>query len=573
MWYLLLIPILFGLTLYVFRRALLARLLGLSSPKYAVGVKRAIPVLMADGVKLLTDHYWPKAEGDFPTILIRTPYGRGREVFLFGGYPMAELPGQRFAERGYHVIVQGVRGCYDSEGEFEPHVNEAPDGRATVQWIGEQPWFDGRLAVWGPSYLGYTAWATAAIAPSQVKAVVPIITSAENYTVTHPNGAFGLETRLRWSQGLVGARQLCEKPLLGKLRQRFFENAEEALQSAFDHLPLKSADEVAAGQPIPFYRQMLANASSSTDYWISRDHSHAVTQLQAPVHLVGGWYDYYLPGMLRDYAELKKASRNPHLTIGPWHHASAAGLMTGLREGLDWFDRQLKRQGDEDQHQPVRVFIMGAEQWREMDEYPPPSNPVDYYLHGGGLLSTDLPQDQSASSTFTYDPADPTPAVGGALLAFKGAGQVDNRPLEARPDVIRFTTTVIREPLEIIGPIQLSLYVRSSRPHTDFHGRLCDVYPDGRSVNICDGLTRLAPGPDQERHEGALKITVQLTATAYRFLPGHRLRLQVSSGAHPRWNRNLGSGEDESAAVTMIAAEQTVYHDREHHSLLRLPCV
>jgi hypothetical protein len=573
MWYLLLLLMLFGVSLYVFRRTLLAHLLGLSSPEYAVGVERSIPVTMADGARLLTDHYSPKADGDFPTILIRTPYGRGREVFFFGGYPMAELPGQRFAERGYHVIVQGVRGCYDSEGEFEPHVNEAADGQAAVQWISEQPWFDGRLAVWGPSYLGYTAWATAAVASSQVMAIVPVITSAENYTVSHPNGAFGLETRLRWSQGLVRARQLSRQPLLAKFRRQFFESAEETLQAAFNHLPLLDADEIATGQPVPFYREMLAHNNVSDGYWTSRDHSHAVAQLEAPVHLVGGWYDYYLPGLLRDYMTLKNAGRHPHLTIGPWYHASAAGLMTGLREGLDWFEQQLKERQDAERNHPVRIFVMGADQWRQMDEFPPPSRPEDYFLHSGGLLSTDIPQNETGSSTYIYDPADPTPALGGALLAFKGAGPVDNRPLEARPDVLCFTSTVIREPIEIIGPAGLTLHVRSSRPHTDFHGRLCDVFPDGRSINICDGLIRLAPGSSQDRHGGALRITIELTPTAYRFLPGHRIRLQVSSGAHPRWNRNLGTGEDESTAVTMVAAEQTVFYGRGHPSVLRLPFV
>lgn len=562
-----------ALLVLFFRRRLLARLLRLPPPQYSVGVERAIPLIMADGVKLLTDHYWPKAKGDFPTVLIRTPYGRGHEVFLFGGFPMGELPAQRFAERGYHVIVQGVRGCYESEGEFEPHINEAADGRATANWIQEQSWFDGRLAVWGPSYLGYTAWATATTVPNALKAMVAVITSAENHGATHPDGAFALETRLRWCQGLANAKKVHEQALPGKLRSRFFSGAEEALQSAFQHLPLESADEVATGGSVPFYRDMLAYASDRDPYWTARDHSQAVAQVEAPVHLIGGWYDYYLPGLLRDYATMRDAGRNPSLTIGPWNHANAEVLLTGLSEGLKWFDAQLKGQNGARRRQPVHIYLMGAQVWKSMEVFPPPSRPTNYYLNNDGLLGIDEPVEQSAPSTFTYDPADPTPAMGGALLALKGAGAVDNRSLESRPDVLCFTTSALREPIEFIGIPQVTLYVRSSRPFTDFHSRLCDVFPDDRSINICDGLVRIRPDDGQRQDDGTLRVTIELKATAYRVLAGHRLRLQVSSGAHPRWNRNLGLGEEELTATTMIAAQQQVYHDREHPSALRLPRV
>ena len=287
---------LLGLGLYHRRRSLLARLLKLPPPRFAVGVERDIPVPMPDGVHLLTDHYFPKSPGgdggDFPTILIRTPYGRGKEVALGNGYPLAELPAQRFAERGYHVVVQGARGCFDSEGSFSPHVNEAADGQATVAWIARQPWFNGALGTWGPSYLGYMQWATVASSPPALRAMLVMIASAENHTVTHPDGAFGLETRLRWSQGVHSQNRLHRRPLRVKLRHRFFGDDERRLEAAFDHLPLLEADTVAAGEPIPFYRDSLTHTQADDAFWADRDHRGAVAQVAVPVHFVGGWYDY-----------------------------------------------------------------------------------------------------------------------------------------------------------------------------------------------------------------------------------------------------------------------------------------
>jgi putative CocE/NonD family hydrolase len=526
---------------------------------------------MPDGVRLLTDHFFPKAAGDFPAILIRTPYGRGKEVALWGGYALGELPAQRFAERGYHVVVQGARGCFDSEGEFVPHVNEAKDGGATVEWISHQPWFNGELATWGPSYLGYTAWATAAAAPSSLNAMLAMLTSSENFGVSHPDGAFGLETRLRWSQGVYSLNKMHHRPLKEQLARRFSRGAERDLQAAFNHLPLLEADIVAAGEPIPFYRDILTHTQADDAFWEARDHSGAVAQVAAPVHLIGGWYDYYLRSLLRDYASLKAAGRQPYLTIGPWHHAHPGGLMTGLREGLRWFDAHLKGDGGRLRREPVRIYVMGADEWRELDDFPPPARPTRYHLHVQGGLTRDPPEGTSPPDGYRYDPAHPTPALGGELLAFKGAGPQDNRPLEARSDVLCYTTPPLVQDVEVIGPARLELFVRSSLPHTDFFGRLCDVHPDGRSINICDGLFRVEPGRGEAGPDGTLRIEIDMSATAHRFPEGHRLRLIVSSGAHPRWSRNLGTGEAPATDVTVAVAEQSVYHDAAHPSALVLP--
>ncbi|MFN2289873.1 MAG: CocE/NonD family hydrolase [Anaerolineae bacterium] len=562
-----------GYGLYHYRRAILARLLKLPPPRYDVTVQRAIPVPMPDGVQLLADHYAPRASGEFPTILIRTPYGRGKEVALGGGYALAELPAQRFAERGYHVLVQGARGCYDSEGTFVPHANEAADGGATVDWIAQQPWFDGRLATWGPSYLGYCQWATAAAAPQALSAMLVMIASAENFSVTHPDGAFGLETRLRWSQGMHTQQRLHRAPLREILAHRLSGHDEAHLQAAFDHLPLLEADVAAAGAPIPFYREVLRHDQAGEPFWAVRDHRDGVADVPAAVHLVGGWYDYYLRGLLRDYGSLRDAGRTPYLTIGPWSHADPGGMMAGLRLGLAWFEAQLKGQGTALARKPVRIYVMGAEEWREFDAFPPPTQATRYYLHGGGQLAPVAPPEAVPPDRYRYDPANPTPAEGGALLAMKGAGRQDNGPLEARDDVLTYTTPPLAQDLEVMGPVRLELYARSSLAHTDFYGRLCDVDPTGRSCNVCDGLFRVAPGRGEPQPDGSLRLEVDLWATAHHFCQGHRLRLLVASGAHPRWSRNLGSGAPLASGTTLAVAQQTIYHDAAHPSALVLPVV
>ncbi len=558
---------------YTFRRHILARLLKLPPPDFAVDVDRGIPVTMPDGVRLYTDHYYPNGEGPFPTILIRTPYGRGQEAALFGGYPLSEMPAQRFAERGYHVILQGARGCLDSEGTFSSHVNEAADGQATVRWIEEQPWFNGVLGTWGPSYLGYMQWAIAAGNLDSLKAMVPIVTSAENFTVTHPDGAFGLETRLRWAQGMYVMNKLHGRPLKETFINRFFGDQEDRLQEAFDTSPLRLVDEAAVGEPMAIFRDILNHTEEADPFWIARDHSQAVSTVTAAVHLIGGWYDYYLRGIIRDYTALKAVGQSPYLTIGPWNHANPGGMMTGLREGITWFDSQLKGADSGLRSKPVRLFIMGMEEWREFEEFPPPGEETYYYLQSDSKLTEDPPAADSLPDTYRYDPEDPTPSIGGAILGSENAGAQDNRELEARSDVLIYSSEPLDQAVQIIGPVTLDLYVQSSLEHTDFFGRLCDVNEEGISTNICDGLMRVAPWRGDRQDDGTLYLKIEFWPTAYYFQSGHRLRLQVSSGAHPRWSRNLGLGDDLANGKVSAVAEQTIYHDDAHPSVLTLRVV
>jgi len=559
-----------GWLAYCNRRRLIGAWLKLPAPRFDVEVQRAIPVRMPDGVDLLTDHLYPAVPGSFPTILIRTPYGRSPEAG-FAAIFMTDFPAQRFAERGYNVLIQGARGCYDSGGEFIPHLNEAADGKAAVDWIAKQPWFNGSLATWGPSYLGYCQWAIAVQGLPELKAIQPSMTASQNYGVSYPDEAFGLETRLRWSQGMAVQNEARGQSFWEGLAS--MGKRERDLQAAYYHVPLGEADRIAVGRPVPFFREMLQNVRADDEYWRKRDHSQGVSQVEAAVHLVGGWYDYYLRGLLEDYARLKSGGKQPYLTIGPWYHPSPATFLESLRNGLDWFDAHLKGDHSKLRAKPVSLYVMGADEWRQFNEWPPAAQPVRYYLHPGGQLLDSSPDVESASRGYLYDPTNPTPAVGGALLGPNHVGPQDNRVLEERSDVLSYTTRPLQDALELIGPVSLELYVRSSLEHSDFFGRLCDVHPDGRSINVCDGLMRVKPGRGELMGDGSLRITVDLWATAYCFQPGHRLRLQVSSGAHPRWSRNLGSGEAYLDGMIMRVADQTVYHDRMHPSALVLPVI
>ncbi len=557
-----------GLTAWLGRRQLLARALGLPPPRYGVAVERGIKMTMPDGVALVADHHYPQAVGDFPTILRRTPYGRNASLSAIGLF--ANFCARLFAERGYHVVVQDVRGRGASDGEFVPYENETRDGRATLDWLQRQLWFNGALGLWGESYNGFTQWAVTPDAPTYLKALVPSISNALGYSYTYtPKGALYLHGTLTWTATLELSKRM-GRWLLVNLRGEVRPKPAR-MAAAFDRLPIGEADEVALGHPVPYYRNWLAHPDADDPYWQALDYRASLRKLAAPVHLVGGWYDIFIDEMLRDYAVLKAAGRNPYLTIGPWTHGLNP-TFESLREAIPWFEAHLKGESATLRPYAVRYYVMGADEWREADSWPPPMRLTGYFLQGGRQLSTAGPERLSPPDVYRYNPADPTPSVGGPLLTPPN-GALDNRDLEARPDVLCYTSTPLTEDVEVIGEVEAELYVRSSLAYTDFFVRLCDVYPDGRSINICDGLTRLRPGDGDLQGDGSLRITVYMAATAMRFRTGHCIRVQVSSGAHPRFARNLGTGEPSATATEMRIAQQTIYHDDAHPSKVLLPIV
>lgn len=555
--------LLFGIA-YVFRRHIFAWLLKLPPVQHRVIVSRNIRIPMPDGVTLIADHYSPAVPGDYPTILIRSPYGRNFSSSSFG-LQMAFFA-RRFAERGYHVIVQDVRGRMDSGGEFDPYFNERGDGLATLAWLEAQSWFNGKAGTWGPSYLGIVQWVIAD-AP-QVQALVPVITGSDLSSIIFPDGAFDLALAMRWMRVFYQ---------LDRQRGRWWWNilsywsdVERAIKPAFAHLPLRESDRIAVGRTVDYYQLWMEHPSADDEYWEEYLNHFDINSVEAPVHLVGGWYDFFLRAMLKDYGALKAAGRTPYLTIGPWHHFNAMASGHDLREGIHWFEAFLKNNHARLRRNPVRIYIMGAGEWREMPDFPPPATETAYYLQPMGWLSQQPSQVESLCDHYVYNPVDPTPYVGGAQF-HPFAGMQDNRALEARPDVLTYTTSLLEHDIEVIGAVNAILYVRSSLDYTDFFTRLCDVYPDGRSMNICDGLTRIEPGNVDHLPDGSIRVSVDMWFTAYRFKAGHAFRLQVSSGAHPRWCRNPGTGKPINTATSLQVADQTIYFGRAHPSALMLP--
>ena len=464
------------------------------------------------------------------------------------------------------MLVQDTRGRFDSEGVFDPYFHEKEDGLATIDWMEQQPWFNGTVGLWGGSYLGIVQWVIAGETPV-IKALVPSITGSQLYSVLYPDGALDLGLALRWMAICDALDRMTDQSLLAELP--LIWQVERKVTPAFEHLPLTDVDQAALAKSIEFYHKWLEHTDPDDALWREALETTRVDDVDAPVHLIGGWYDFFLRPMLHDYATLHDAEHTPYLTIGPWHHFNAIVSFADLREGIHWFDAHLKNDPSGLRDQPVRLYVMGADEWREMEAWPPPFQKTHLHLHPTGQLDWSPTQAEHSCDHYRYDPADPTPAVGGTQFTPLAGGR-DNRELEARSDVLTYTTPPLDEDLEVIGPVWLDLYVHSSLDHTDFFGRLCDVHPDGRSINVCDGLFRIEPGQGDKQPDGSLRIHVDMWATAYRFRRGHCIRLQVSSGAHPRWSRNLGTAE-QLEGTTMRIAEQTVYHDRHHPSALVLP--
>ena len=556
-----------GVGVYRYRREIVGRALGLRPARYSVTVNCNVRVLMPDGISLAADHYIPHGRGSFPTILIRTPYGRGPSV---GGSGLLNaFVAQRFAERGYHVIVQDVRGRFGSGTGFEPFVHEALDGRATMEWISRRAWFNGALGMWGPSYVGYVQWAAAAGAPPYLKALMPCITGSQIPTMGIRDRALGMDTLFRWIYELEamdrkeGASTLALLSRFNPLTQK------RILENAFQVLPLAQADQAVVGKPVQFYQDWMIHPELNDPYWQAVDHGAHLVNVQAAVHQVGGWYDIMLRETLSDYARLRSSGHTPYLTIGPWMHLDLECAWESLRQGLDWFDSILQGNHRFVRRLPVRIYVMGGG-WREMKSWPPMAKNTPFFLGGSRCLLIERPGKVEKPDEYIYSPADPTPSLGGPLMSLQG-GPRDNRSLEVRPDVLTFTTPPLQKDVEVIGPVQLVLFVRSSCEYTDFFGRLCDVTPNRRSINVCDGLLRVEPGLGTLQPDGSLCLEISLWATAYLFQRGHCIRLQVSSGAFPRFSRNLGTGEPQAFATHMVSAHQVIYHDAAHPSALILP--
>ncbi|MEO6892382.1 MAG: CocE/NonD family hydrolase [Ktedonobacteraceae bacterium] len=514
-------------------------------------VERDLKASMPDGVVLLADRYVPRGSERPPTILVRCPYGR-RGFFGL-------LYGRLFAERGFQVLVQSTRGTFGSGGAFDPYGEEHDDGLATVAWLKQQPWFSGVLATNGPSYLGLVQWAIAYDARADIQAMAIQVSTSNFHDRTYAGGSFGLDNALSWAYMMTFQEKRSLSRQMGARRK---------LQPLFAHLPLRDLDQLAIGQHSTFFQAWLEHPEADSDYWQRRTFDRTIKDIAAPIHLLGGWYDIFLPWQVRDYRILREAGKHPYLTIGPWAHASSGLMATGVVTSLAWFNAHLLGDRSQLRQMPVRIFVTGANEWRDLPDWPPDARLQRFYLQPAFGLAPAVPE-ASAPDQYRYDPADPTPALAGPVLMGKSL-PTDNRKLEARPDVLTYAGAPLEHDLEVIGPVQADLFVRSSLEHSDFFVRLCDVDQRGTSLNICDALLRVQPGQPATAADGTLHLLIDLWPTAHRFRRGHRLRLQVSSGAHPRYARNTGSGEPLASATTLLAADQSIYHDPDHPSAIVL---
>jgi putative CocE/NonD family hydrolase len=522
---------------------------------HKIVVKRDLKVPMPDGVDLLADHYYPRGDSKPPTVLVRSPYGRR----IFFGL----MYGRFFAERGFQVLIQSCRGTFGSGGQFYPFFNEHDDGIATIEWIKKQDWFSGELVTNGPSYLGYVQWTVARDAGSLLKAIAPQVCNSDFAYMHYPGGSFSLHGALSWTAMIASMES-------SSLLRYMLINSDKKLVPALNHLPLQDAANLATGKSIPHWQDWLEHNNPEDEYWKKTDFKKTLAEMSIPVNMVGGWYDIFLPWQLRDYATLRKAGRQPFLTIGPWVHDDIGVMVAGVREAIPWFHAHLSGDRSELREEPVKLFIMGANEWRNFLDWPPSGSLLQrWHLQPNSGLN---PEDSTESEPdhYRYDPSDPTPTVGGSLLG-PNSGPKKNNDLESRSDVLVYTSDKLERDLEVIGPIQAELYVNSNLEYTDFFARLCDVNSSGKSINICDGILRLEPGKYKLESDGCIKIIINLWPTAYRFFRKHHIRLQVSSGAHPRFVRNFGTGDPLATATKLVVAEQTIYHDPSHPSAIILP--
>ncbi|UGS36602.1 CocE/NonD family hydrolase [Capillimicrobium parvum] len=536
---------------------ILGRSLRLPAPQTRdVEVLRDLPATMDDGVVLLADRYVPAgaAGHEPPTVLVRTPYGRRG---FFG-----VVYGRLLAERGFQVVVQSVRGTFGSGGRFAP-FDERADGLATLRWLRGQPWCEGPVGMIGSSYMGLVQWAVAAEAGDELGALAPSITASQFHGQAFPGGSLALDTALSWTF-IIAAQERRLFPL------RLMFGLSRRLPKILDELPLGELDALVAGESLPFYREWFERTAPDEPYWRLRDYSPDVGRVTAPVQLIGGWYDIFLPWMIEDHVALRRAGHETQLIIGPWAHTSPGVLATSTRQGLAWLrahlldDRRLLRDA------PVQLFVGGEGAWRSLETWPPPeARTLRLHLQPGGGLAADPPPPDGEPDHYRYDPAHPTPAIGGPVLLARQP-VTDNRPLEAREDVIVFTSAPLADDLEAIGPVSAEIHFRSSLENTDVFVRICDVLPEGVSLNVCDALLRLSPGSPGAGPDGVRAVALDLWPTAHRFRAGHRIRVQVSSGAHPRYARNPGTGEAPATARTLVAAEQEVFHDAAHPSAVML---
>jgi uncharacterized protein len=487
----------------------------------------SVKIPMRDGVELVADHYEPAGDTEpVGTLLLRGPYGRG--------FPFSLVFGALYAARGYRVLMQSVRGTFGSGGVFEPMVHEAADGADTVAWLRQQPWFTGRFATIGISYLGFTQWALLQDPPPELAAAVITAGPHDFSASAWGTGAFTVNDFLGWSH--LVAHQ--EDP--GRIRAGIRQlRAQKKVALATRELPLGAAGRALLGAGAPWWESWLEHPDDNEPFWEALRFGNALERVQVPVLLISGWQDLFLQQTLQQYRRLRDRGVDVALTMGPWNHTQLlfGGLGTIARESQSWLDTHLGGRPTKARSGRVRFFVTG-EGWRELPDWPPTTTERALYLQPGGVLVETPPSPGvSSSASFRYDPADPTPTIGGRLLSPDG-GYRDDTALAARRDVLSFTSDVLTDDLYVHGNPVAELVHGSDNPHVDVFVRISEVDPKGRSRNVSDGHRRLDGTP----HDG-YTVRLELDAIARRFRAGSRIRVLIAGGSHPRYTRNLGTGE------------------------------
>jgi len=557
---------------------------------YRVTIQQSVSVKMRDGVSLVADIYRPVSDEKFPVLLQRTPYNRMDEAQM----------GNELASHGYIVVVQDTRGRYESGGDFYPFRNESTDGFDTVEWAAKLDQSNGKVGMFGGSYVGATQMLAAMAVPPHLVSIFPYVTASEYYDGwTYQNGALMQWFNSSWTSGLA----------VDTLRRQ--AESSQAPKEWVKTLPLQDYPLLKlppASSLAPYLRDWLSHERDDA-YWQQWRVSDHYPQMTVMGLHAGGWHDLFLKGSIKNYTGLQQqaataeARSGQRLIVGPWAHAPTsptgkvgdvvfgkAALLDSTTTALKWFDYTLKGiQNEYASGPPVRLFIMGDNAWRDEQEFPlARTRYTKFYLHstkganslaGDGLLSLTLPEAERKDE-FDYDPQNPVPTIGGRLCCGRAIppGPADQRPNESRSDVLVFSTPPLTEDTEVTGFITLELYAATSAVDTDFTALLVDVDETGYARFLTDGIVRAryreSTKQAAEVTPGKIyKYTIDLWATANVFKTGHRIRLYISSSNFPRFNRNLNTGEDIVSASRSVRAHQTIYHDREHSSSLILPLI
>jgi len=535
-------------------------------------------IRMRDGIELAADVYRPDVSGKYDCILNRTPYLKNGESALeFGRY---------FAQHGYAFVAEDVRGRGDSQGTFVPYRAEGRDGYDSVEWCAAQPWSTGRVGTIGGSYNGKTQWLTAVEQPPHLVTMIAL-TSPSDPFVEWPTGE-PIPMDISWyfytSGHVVQNDQAVDwEPLLR-------------------HLPLLTMDE-AAGRSMPNWRELFDH-SPADQYWEAERYQNKFERVRASVLHISGWYDDEQVGTPLNYIGMTTkgdpfARNNQKLVMGPWPHSVNSKSKLGdvdFGESavidikslmLRWYDARLKATDNGIKAEPpVHIFLMGSNKWVDEKAWPiPDTRYTDFYLHsagranslfGDGKLSLASPQTEGTDS-FTYDPADPAPFITDPSFEQVG-GPDDYRAVERRDDVLVYTTEPVSADTEICGPIRMTLYASTTATDTDFTAKLVDVWPSGFAQRLTDGFVRarFRNGMDKEAliEPGRIyEYNIDAWNTCQMFMAGHRIRLEVSSSAFPKYPRNLNTGEALGKSSRMLTAQQRIYHDEKHPSHVVLPLV